>query len=133
MPRTSQETNNEEVKLTPKQKATRLMRVHLINNNPNKQELDGEVITIVSPTFSKISRFVPFNKESTHIEYALYCYLKGKKYNIPVKTKTPSGKEKIELKELPEYTITDLPPLTQKELEELAKAQRIRETEENGK
>lgn len=107
----------------------RLIRCKIVNNNPNKQVLDGEVITVINQYTNRLSRFIPFNKESTHIEYALYLYLKDKKYCTP---KLDSAGH-ISLRELPEYTIEILPNLTKAELEALAKAQRVRANDEDNK
>lgn len=114
---------------TPIQKATRLIRCHIVNNNPNKQNLEGEMISVCFSFMPRITRFVPFNKESTHIENAIYKYLLNKKYNLPVVRENGS----IELRELNEYTITKLPPLTEAELKALAKAQSVRNNEEEPK
>ena len=114
---------------TPIQKATRLIRCQIVNNNPNKQNHEGELITVCFSFMPKISRFVPFNKEATHIENAIYKYLLTKKYNLPV----IDDKGNIKLRELNEYTITKLPPLTEAELKALAKAQSVRNNEEEGK
>lgn len=111
---------------TPLQKATRLVRCRITNNNPNKQNLEGELISVCFSNMPKISRFVPFNKDATHIENAIYKYLLNKKYNIPVLDKNGLP----HLKELNEYTITVLPPLTEAELKALAKAQAVRNNDE---
>ena len=120
------ETAKPKTKTECRKELMRLIRCRITNNNPNKQVLDGEVITVINPLISRLSRFIPFNKECTHIENVLYMYLKDKKYCLPQLDKNGH----IFLKELPEYTIEILPNLTKEELEALAKAQRVRSNDE---
>lgn len=105
--------------------ALRLIRVIVTPNEVYKREFQSELIQAGNSVLGTISRAVPFGVE-WHIEHILLQSLKERQMHIMVKRKNAEGNEYYESKLAPAYTIQELPPLTQEELEELARNQMAR-------
>lgn len=105
---------------------TRLIRVRIQNLDPKKKDLPGEIITVANEYMGTIKKFVPFGEATDngyHIPYCIYEFLKNRKFlNIRV-LKGKSGQPRIEQNWVREFSIEELPPLTQEELDNLARAQ----------
>ena len=103
--------------------AMRLVRLEIHNVNPAKSSLKGEFYTVANKIIGKVTKFVPYGDagKSYHVPNCIYQLLEEKKYlAFRDDSSAPNGK-KTEL--IPEFNNKVLPPLTQKELEELKKAQ----------
>lgn len=109
--------------------ATQLVRIRLTCHNPNKINLPGEVFTIANQVIGKVSRYVPFGAEfyndGWHVERCIVDMLKAKTYSAKrVEPLKSNNKMHItRLVQAPEFTITELPPLTEAEIAALAKRQ----------
>lgn len=105
---------------------TRLVRVRIQNLDPKKKDLPGEIITVANEYMGTIKKFVPFGEATDngyHIPYCIYEFLKNRKFlNIRV-LKGKNGQPRIEQNWVREFSIEELPPLTQEELDNLARAQ----------
>jgi hypothetical protein len=115
--------------LTPKARAKKeggkLMRVRVTCNDPQFKKHPG-VIRAAGSTLYFVRRFIPFNR-ITHIEKVLYDFLKRSEYQwFEEKTNRSTGRKYKVPRTSPAFVIEDLPALTPKELEELAKDQRAR-------
>ena len=136
-----QEIETEEPKKTAKEKkdekiiqqrleATKLVRVIVIPNDPSKRHLQGDYFSVSNDNFS-IKRFVPYNNENGwHIEQAIFNVIKDKKFQSFV-TKTVNGQEVKQGVIIPAYNIVKLDDLTERELEELKRSQRARQSVSN--
>lgn len=104
-----------------RREAMKLVRVRVTNLNPSKKESEAEFVRAGNRLVSA-SRLVPFEKE-THIENILLNVLKGRQYCIVVHEKNSEGKKVPVRKMRKEFQIEELPPLTEKELQELKESQ----------
>ncbi|MGH1461219.1 MAG: hypothetical protein ACRBB6_04205 [Neptuniibacter sp.] len=120
----------EEKPLTDAQKRVRmkkeglaLVRVRITCMNPSKKDWEGELFTVAN-SFISVKRFVPFNAEDGwHVERILLNAIRDRKYQAFVKKKTKGGVTHVQPKLVPEFAIEELDPLTEDELEELARQQ----------
>lgn len=114
-----------------KKDALRLIRVRIQNVNPAKADLHGEIFTFANEVIGKVSKYIPYDEagESYHVPNCIYKMLKSKKFlNVKTYTDKATGKIQINQSWVDEFALEELPPLTPKELHDLAlkqKAQNI--------
>jgi len=105
----------------------KLVRCIVTNRNPMKQGWDGEIIAVANDLGVNARKFVPFGiDQGYHLPQIMINALNDKKCTIFVKKKGPDGKLISRAKQIKEYAIEILPPLTKEELKELAADQRAR-------
>lgn len=109
-----------------RKEALKLVRVNITSMENTKNNLSGEIFT-VSNGIASVKRYVPFGID-WHIEQMLLNTLKEKEFQRFGTEKTPSGQTVRRAKSVPAYAIQILPPLTEKELEDLRKSQMARQT-----
>lgn len=99
----------------------KLVRVRITCMNPEKSDLQGEIHTVSNSYLGITSRYVPYNAgpDGWHIENILYLHLKDKKFS---KT-TVDKKGTPHTKDIPEFSLEVLPPLTEGQLHKLAQRQ----------
>lgn len=105
----------------------KLIRVSITNHNPSKQRILGEVVVAGNSVIGEVRKTVPYNceaAESYHLPLIIVNTLRERKFNRRV-TKTVKGRVITEVQRIPEFTITELPPLTETELKELARRQAL--------
>lgn len=118
-------------KLQLRQKAKneqmKLIRIRITNMNPAKADLPGEIITVGNELVGTVRKYVPYGEqtdEGYHVPNIIYKYLKAKRFlNIRTRTDKRTGKIRIEQSMALENAIEVLPQLTQKQLDDLARAQ----------
>lgn len=93
-----------------------LVRCIIACNNPNKKEYTGDIFTGGNST-EMITKYIPFNKE-WEIPQVLLNIIKEKKCQVFYSTKE-KGVAVTRPRLINEYTVTILPQLTPKELEDL--------------
>lgn len=107
-----------------RRKASALVRVIVAPNNPLKNAIPGEIITVSNRVIGTISCFIPFNnEEGWYLPQAIINVLKERKYQTHVKKKV-NGEEFTVPKLVREFNINVLPSHNEEELAELAKTQR---------
>lgn len=110
-----------------RKEALKLVRVNITSMENTKNNLSGEIFTVSNGVVGTIKRYVPFGVD-WHIEQILLNTLKEKEFQRFGTEKTPSGQTVRRAKSVPAYAIQILPPLTEKELEDLRKSQMARQT-----
>lgn len=110
-----------------RKEALKLVRVNITSMENTKNNLSGEIFTVSNGVVGTIKRYVPFGVD-WHIEQMLLNTLKEKEFQRFGTEKTPSGQTVRRAKSVPAYAIQILPPLTEKELEDLRKSQMARQT-----
>lgn len=115
-----------------KSEAFKLVRFQLIVNDPSKQAWTGMSITAGNDVVGTISRVIPFNtSEAWHAEAIIVEHMKNMRFQSFPSTQSKAGTGTFadhgNGKEMPVFTVIELPPLTEKELEEL----RARQSREN--
>ena len=109
--------------MSPKQLASRLVRIRVNCMNPNKTEWEGEIFT-VGNRFYGFKKYVPFNNdEGWHVPYMIYEHLKERKCQIFYNSKDDRGNKTREGKLIHEFAVELMDPLTSDEMQELAQRQ----------
>lgn len=115
-----------------KEQANRLVRVRVTCMNPNKSDLKGEYFVTGNRTIGVHKKFVPYNTEAMdsgwHITLALYDHLTSRVFYPASSRKNKFGMDEPVSNAVPEFAIEVLPPLTQVEIDEIAKHQRATNT-----
>lgn len=106
-----------------RKEATALVRVNVMNMNPFRKEWEGDTYCVGNGVIGTIKRYVPFNTD-WHVERALLNVMEERKCQIFTTRKDPrTGQEVKTPRTIKELQIAILPPLTEKELKELAQRQ----------
>ena len=107
-----------------KNEAAALVRIRLTCMNPNKREWNGEIITAGNRTVGTFKKYIPFNaEEGWHVPKIIYNQLVERQCQIFYSVKDARGQSTRRGKLIKEFAIEVLPPLTQVELDELARRQ----------
>lgn len=112
-----------------------LVRCQIHNNNPAKNDLFGEIFSVQNKYLGTVRKFIPYGKfteNGYHVPRILVNMLKKKRYIQVRPVKNPDGTERTETSQAPEFTITELRPLTRDELAKLASMQAARGSSEMG-
>lgn len=113
-----------QLKARKRREANALIRIRVSCMNPNKKEWDGEIITTGNTNTGTIKKFVPFNSdEGYHVPHMIYEQLLQRQCQVFVTVKDNRGNKVRKGKLIKEFAIEVLPPLTEKELKELAQRQ----------
>lgn len=110
-------------------KALRLHRVKVNNLDPNDSQLNGAIITAVNKFTGKVAKYIPFGDEEApngyHVPEILLNQLKNTKFPMRREIKGGAfGVKRYKTTMINKFNIETLPPLTKKEIEELANHQR---------
>lgn len=104
--------------------ATKLIRIRLTCMDPSKADFHGEIITVGNDVVGNVKVFVPYRPEfytnGYHVPNIIYKFLVERKYSALKTIKGPRGFEETRGVQANMYAIEVLPPLTEKELKELA-------------
>lgn len=107
-----------------KKEASKLVRIRVTCMNPNKKEWEGEIFTVSNAVVGTFKKMVAFNTEDGyHVPHIIYEQLKERKCQIFQTVKDSRGNKMRKGKLINEFSIEVLPPLTEKELKELARKQ----------
>lgn len=110
--------------------AGKLIRVRITCMDPNKKEHEGEIFSAGNSVVGSYTRFVPFNTE-WHIPEILYKMIRDKQVQIFVNKKLPNGQTTRKGRIVKAYSVEVLPPLTQAELDKLARKQALANSVDN--
>ena len=117
-----------QVKLKARREAMALKRVVVTPKDPAKQNYEGEIFTVSNDVVGDVKKYVPYNLDAGyHVPKIILDALRSKECTIFVNKKGPDGKSVQEAKIIKAYQITELPPLTKEELEELGREQAARQ------
>lgn len=109
--------------------ATKLMRVNIVTKDPSKSSWEGEIFTVGNDVIGSITKYVPYNiEDGYHLPQIFINMLREKKCTIFINKKGRDGKSIKVAKTIKAYSIEELPPLTERELKELADDQRARQS-----
>lgn len=101
--------------------ALALKRVIITSMDTSKRDYHGEIFQVANRVLS-IKRFVPFG-HATHVEAILLEQIQERQMRMTI----PETRDKApESRLVPAFSVKELPPLTAKELADLAKAQQAR-------
>ena len=107
-----------------KREANALIRVNITCMNPAKREWPGEIFTVGNAAVGTIKKYVPFNtSDGWHVPAMMLTQIRERMCQIFVTDKTKHGVTTRKGKLIREFAIEVLEPLTQPELDELARRQ----------
>ena len=111
-------------KMDPKRaEALKLVRIRISDMNPINANLKGALFSVGNSKLGMVKKFVPFNAEDGfHVPAIILSQIKAKKFVSHFEVKI-NGKQVNRHKLIPQYAVEILPPLTEKELEELKQRQ----------
>lgn len=106
---------------------TKLVRCRITNLDPKKKDLPGEILTVANEYMGTIRKYVPYGEATDngyHIPFCIYQMLKDRKFvSITTKRDPRTGHIQTNTRDVAEFSIDVLPPLTAEELHDLAQAQ----------
>jgi len=102
--------------------ASELVRVQVTNMNPNKKEWDGEMIAAGNRVVGTFKKYVPYNVP-WHVPRVIYNVLRDRQCQVFVTERDDRGRQVRRGKQIQEFNVTVLPPLSKEELQELAQRQ----------
>ncbi len=105
--------------------ATKLIRVRVHCVNPEKAEWEGEIFTVANSVITTQRKYVPFGVD-WHVPNIMFKMIKRRKYQQFTRTRDSKGNESRKGRDVPEFNVEVLPPLTEEELKSLAEAQLAR-------
>lgn len=100
----------------------KLVRVQIVNMNPSKREWKGEFFTASNSVVGTLTRFVPFDVE-WHVPAFILKQIKNRKFRVTKEESNGKGGKISKNIFVPEFGVTELKPLTEKELKDLAATQ----------
>lgn len=111
-----------------RKEASALIRCNITCMNPAKREWDGDIFTVSNAVVGTFRKFIQFNtSDGYHIPSIILKQIKAAQCQV-FKTVIDerTGEKSRQGILIKEYAVELLPPLTQKELDELAKIQAAR-------
>ena len=116
-------------RLRLKREALKLIRVRITCMNPLKKEHEGEIITVSNNAVGTVKRYVPFNADDGwHVEHILLEQLRERQCQVFYTAKDDRGNKIRKGKQIKEFAVDILPPLTPEELKDLAQRQAMGNT-----
>ena len=111
--------------------ALKLIRVNITCMNPAKAAYTGELFTIGNSIIPTITKMVPFGTpEGYHIPQILLDHIKSKEFQTFIPKKGKNGIDTVTSKCIREYAVEILPSLTPTEIQEIAKLQAMKSTQD---
>lgn len=105
----------------------KLIRVRIMNLDPKKKNLHGEIFTVANEYIGTVKKFVPYGEVTDngyHLPMILYKELDDRKF---LNVRTIKGRNgdttRVETNWVKEFAFEVLPPLTQSDLDKLATQQ----------
>lgn len=106
-----------------RQEASKLIRVMVTCMNPLKSEWEGEIFTVGNATAGTFKKYVPFGVE-WHVPQIMYNMIDARQCQVfQTKTDKNTGQKSRQGRLIKEFAIQNLPPLSKKELDDLAQRQ----------
>lgn len=97
-----------------------LVRCIVQNMNPEKKLWPGEIISVGSAKLGTFKKYIPYNGEPYHIPKIIYDAMEERMCSTFHTVRDDKGGEIRKAKQIKEFRITVLPPLSKEELAELS-------------
>lgn len=107
-------------KTDERKEANKLVRCIITCLDPLKKSISGEIFTAYNESAGVVAKYIPFNVPY-HVPQLILKQIRAAK--CTVFTHKKDSKDEQEYRLTSAYGIEELPPLTQKELDELARSQ----------
>ena len=116
-----------ELRAEKRKEAMKLIRIRYTNMNSRKKDVPGEFFTVANGIVGTIKRYIPYGEAAEngwHVENAIYKMMKRRTFTTTVTKRDDKGRPYNTSVERKEFAIEVLDPLTQEQLDQLAKDQR---------
>lgn len=117
-----------EMRTRVRKEQLRLVRLRIMNMNPEKKDYPGEIFTVANEVVGIVKKFIPYGAatdDGYHVPWIIYKQLRARKFQQHTTRKDPRvpGGVVHDYRMVPEFNLEVLPDLTQEELDRLAAAQ----------
>lgn len=105
----------------------KLVRCRVTNLDPKKKDLPGEIFTVANEYLGTVRKFIPFGEATDggfHIPQCIFNFMESRKFvSITSKKDRATGQITVSNRDVREFALEIMDPLTDEELRELATAQ----------
>lgn len=115
-----------ELRLNTEAEALKLVRVIVSPLDPSKRDYQGDIFSAGNAYIPTVTKFIPFNVE-WFVPSIIVNAIKEKQMIKFTATRDGRGREVREHNLVRAYSVQELPPLTQEELQQLAESQTARQ------
>lgn len=116
--------SSKEIFLERKKKANELVRIRVACMNPNKKDWPGEIISVGSAKLGTYKKYVPFNTP-WHVPNIILNAIRDRNCSIFYTVKSPRGDKVRKARQIKEFNVEIMEPLSNKEIKDLADQQAI--------
>jgi hypothetical protein len=114
-----------QIRMDQHKEMNKLVRIEISCNNPNKRAWPGEIFTVANDTIGTFKKFVPFNKP-WHVPVFIYNMIKERECQIFEPVPNGQGNVTTRGKNIKEFNIRELGPITSQEFETIKQRQAAR-------
>lgn len=114
--------NRAQIKQMRRKEASTLVRCNITCMNQAKSSWQGEIFTVSNSLVGEIKRMVPFAVD-THVEEMLLNMIRERNVQIFESTRDNKGNTTKKARNIKEFSVQVLPPLTDKQLNDLSISQ----------
>lgn len=102
----------------------KLVRLRIVNMDPKKKNLPGEIFTVANEYLGTVKKYVPYGEaaQSYHVPFCIYNQLRARQF-LDIRITKKAGREHIEQRWVREFALEVLPQLTPAEIAKLATKQ----------
>lgn len=119
------------VRMALQKEANKLVRVKITCMNPAKKEWKGEIFSVTNSIIGTVKKFIPYNTEAAdayHVPQVLLNAIEQREYQA-FSTVRVKGVDTKKPRQVKEFAIEKLPPLSQQEIDAIAKKQIMEDKE----
>lgn len=119
------------VRMALQKEANKLVRVKITCMNPAKKEWKGEIFSVTNSIIGTVKKFIPYNTEAAdayHVPQVLLNAMEQREYQA-FSTVRVKGVDTKKPRQVKEFAIEKLPPLSQQEIDAIAKKQIMEDKE----
>ena len=117
-----------QAKLKARKEATKLIRVNITCKDPMKSSWEGEILSVGNDVVGDIKKYIHFDTdEGWHVPQMILNVMKEKECTVFKQKRGPDGKHVSDTRQIKAYGIEYLEPLTDDEMDELARDQTARQ------
>ncbi len=120
---TAKVLNRAQIKQMRRREANKLVRCRITCMNDSKKSWQGEIMAVSNSLVGEIKKFVPFGGVETHIPEMLLNVIQDRQFQTFETKKDGKGNTTKKAKNVKEFSVEILPPLTEKQLNDLATKQ----------
>jgi hypothetical protein len=104
----------------------RLIRLRIMNLNPSKKDLQGEIFTVANKILGTVRKFIPYGEVTDagyHVPFILYQQMKDREFLQVKSSQNSKGEQNITQRWAKEFALEVLDPLKPADIAKLANSQ----------